>query len=101
MRSQEDLDRLGARVATPSPEQSTIDRDTLDHLAKAIAALPGKTREAFILRRVEGLSQREIARRMGLSENTVEKHISRGLRLLVDQLARDGDAPGGRRRAKD
>ncbi|MBB3870940.1 MAG: sigma-70 family RNA polymerase sigma factor [Brevundimonas sp.] len=67
----------------PSPEQACTERDTLRHLAQVIATLPPQARRALILRRVHDLSQREIARRMGLSENTVEKHIARAIRLLV------------------
>ncbi len=86
----DDLDRLDHPDDAPSPEQCAIDRDELRHLAVAIAAMPLKTREAFILRRVEGFSQREIAAQMRISENTVEKHISRGVRFLIDWFGHGG-----------
>ena len=86
----DDLDRLGVIDEAPSPEQQAVDRDELRRLAEAIAALPPQTRQAFTLRRVHGLPQREIARRMRLSENTVEKHIARGLKLLIDWYGRGG-----------
>jgi len=76
----------------PSPEQIAIDRDELGQLARAIGAMPSKTQQAFILRRVDGLPQREIAARMAISENTVEKHISRGLRFLIDWFGHGGKA---------
>ncbi len=76
----------------PSPEQVAIDRDELGRVARAISAMPNKTQQAFILRRVDGLSQREIAARMAISENTVEKHISRGLRFLIDWFGHGGKA---------
>lgn len=80
------------------PEQQAIERDELRRLAESIALMPGKTREAFILRRVRGLPQREIAARMGISESTVEKHIARGLRLLAARLGNGGNgAPGASR----
>lgn len=75
-----------------SPEQAAIDRDELRRLAQAIAAMPGQTRQAFILRRVHGLAQREIASRMNLSESTVEKHIARGVRFLIDRFGHGGKA---------
>lgn len=77
----------------PSPERITSDRDALRRLAQAIAALPPQARRALILRRVHDLSQKEIAQRMGLSENTVEKHIARGLRLLIAWRTSGGKAP--------
>jgi len=88
----EDLSQLEQPDDRPSPEQVAIDRDELRRLAQAIGAMPAKTQEAFILRRVEGLSQREISTRMAISENTVEKHISRGLRFLIDWFGHGGKA---------
>jgi RNA polymerase sigma factor (sigma-70 family) len=74
-----------------SPEQHVIDRDELRQLARAIAAMPLKTREAFVLRRVDGLPQREIAAQMRISENTVETHVSRGILFLIDWFGRGGN----------
>ena len=87
----EDLERLDPLDDEASPEQRTIDRDELRQLARAIAAMPAKTQEAFVLRRVRGLSQREVAARMRISENTVETHISRGVLFLIDWFGRGGN----------
>lgn len=43
-----------------------------------IEALPPRCREAFVLSVFDGLSQREIASRMGTSVSMIEKHIARG-----------------------
>jgi RNA polymerase sigma-70 factor (ECF subfamily) len=86
----EDLTQLDHPDDTPSPERVAIDRDQLRWLAQAIGAMPAKTQQAFVLRRVGGLSQREISARMDISENTVEKHISRGLRFLADWFKHGG-----------
>jgi RNA polymerase sigma factor (sigma-70 family) len=87
----DDFERLEHLDDAASPEQHTIDRDELRQLARAIAAMPLKTREAFVLRRVDGLPQREIAARMRISENTVETHISRGILFLIDWFGRSGN----------
>jgi RNA polymerase sigma-70 factor (ECF subfamily) len=87
----DDLERLEHFDDAASPEQHTIDRDELRQLARAIAAMPLKTREAFVLRRVDGLPQREIAARMRITENTVETHISRGILFLIDWFGRSGN----------
>jgi len=55
--------------------------------------MPRQTRRAFQLRRIEGLSQREVAAALGLSESTVEKHIMRAIKLLMQQFGRGGKAP--------
>ena len=79
----EDLEGFDPADDAVSPEQTLIDRDELRRLAEAIAAMPGQTRQAFILRRVHGHTQREIANRMRLSESTVRK-TRRSRRAVAD-----------------
>ena len=74
----------------PSPETIAADRQELGRIAALIAALPTRCREAFTLRKVHGLSQREVALRLGVSENTVEKHVGKGLGLLMTAMGRGG-----------
>lgn len=88
-----DLEQLEIALDTPSPEQVAIDRDELRTLARFIAGLPPRPRRIFTLRRVRGLSQREVARATGLSENTVEKYMTQALRRLSDHFGRDGNTP--------
>jgi RNA polymerase sigma factor (sigma-70 family) len=88
-----DLDYLEVVSDDPSPERQAIDRDELHRLAQAIAGLPPKVREVFTLRRVYGLSQREVAVKMGISESTVEKHMSRGFLILLERLGHGGKEP--------
>ncbi|MFC3658285.1 sigma factor-like helix-turn-helix DNA-binding protein [Xanthomonas hyacinthi] len=54
------------------------------------------------LRRVEELSQKEVAVRLGISEKTVEKHVAKGMRLLADHFHGDDGAraPAAPRRAR-
>lgn len=75
----------------PDPEQQISARIELGRLARALDDLPFKCREVFRLRKVDGLSQREVAQRLGLSESTVEKHVARAVRLLADELTRAGE----------
>ena len=74
-----------------SPETIAADRQELTRVADLIAGLPHKCREAFTLRKVHGLSQREVAQRMGVSENTIEKHVGKGLRFLTAAIGRGGN----------
>lgn len=77
--------------AEPSPETVAADRQELSRIAALIAGLPTKCREAFTLRKVHGLSQREVAQRMGVSENTVEKHVGKGIGVLMKAMGRGGN----------
>lgn len=90
MQALAELDEMALTADQPSPEQEAADRQELLRLAEAIGTLPGKVRDVFKLRRVDGLSQKEVARRLGLSESTVEKHMRRGLLLLLKRFAHGG-----------
>ncbi|QNL51909.1 RNA polymerase sigma-70 factor [Olivibacter sp. SDN3] len=49
---------------------------------KAIAQLPNKMREVFVLSREEDLSHREIANRLSISDKTVKKQVSYAIRII-------------------
>ena len=67
-------------------------RQELDLLECAIADLPAGCRSVLLLRKVELLSHREIAARLGIAVSTVEKQHARALRLLRAALQSDGTA---------
>lgn len=81
-----EVDRLEVSHNELSPERHTMAHQELHRMGMLIATLPNKCRQAFVLRKIHGLSQREIAQRMRISESTVEKHIAKGVRLLADAL---------------
>lgn len=85
-----DVERLSIEAPDERIDIQVERRQELRLVAEAIAQLPDKCREVFILRKVQGLSQREIAEHMGVSENTVEKHIGRGIRHLNSIFGRGG-----------
>jgi RNA polymerase sigma-70 factor (ECF subfamily) len=87
-----EVDGLEPPDDQPSPEQVVGDRQELARTAALIAGLPARCREAFTLRKVAGLSQRDVARRMGVSENTVEKHVGKAIGLLMIAMGRGGSA---------
>lgn len=62
--------------------QSDIDRA----LQEAMDSLPERCREVFLLSKVEGLKNREIAERLNISEKTVERHMSIALSKLREEL---------------
>ena len=81
-----DIDALNVLVDEISPEQRTSGIQQMKLLAEAFELLPKKCREVMWLRRVQEIPQTEVAKRLGISERTVEKHVSKGSRLLAKHL---------------
>ncbi|MBL8267050.1 RNA polymerase sigma factor, partial [Steroidobacter sp.] len=81
-----DLDALNVLIDEISPEQRVKARQELRRLAVAFDALPPKCRDTVWLRRVDQLSQNEVAVRLGISPRTVEKHLMKGLRQLANAM---------------
>lgn len=71
-----------AASASPGVEQQVMARQEMQMLQQAIAELPEGCRTVLLLRKVELLSHREIADRLGIAISTVEKQHARALRLL-------------------
>ncbi|MDP2137985.1 MAG: RNA polymerase sigma factor, partial [Candidatus Didemnitutus sp.] len=76
--------------ATASPQpgvpQQVMAHQEWKRLEQAIADLPPGCRAVLVLRKVELLSHREIADRLGIAISTVEKQHARALRLLRSAL---------------
>ncbi len=81
-----DLDALNVLVDDRSPEQRTSAHQELRQLAEALDSLPAKCREVVWMRRIDEVPQREVARRLGLSEKSVEKHVMKGMKRLTDAV---------------
>ena len=73
-------------VAAPASSASGLTSDGL-RMLQAIGALPEDEREAFDLVRIQGMTQVEAAELLGVSVVTVKRRLTRGLRLLEEQLA--------------
>jgi RNA polymerase sigma factor (sigma-70 family) len=97
----ENLEDLAEMVDPFSPERIAIAREELRRLASVIQSMPARVRTAFVMRRVQGLSQREIAECMDISESTVEKHIAKGLMLVIERFRSGGnEAPESLKKGK-
>jgi RNA polymerase sigma-70 factor (ECF subfamily) len=85
-------DMKGFEIPSPdaSPEEEVAARDEVQLVADALAELPQRTRDVLLLRRVEGLSQRETAARLAIAEKTVEKHLARAALYLTIHFGRGG-----------
>ena len=73
----------GQQVLEDSSQAAVDDavdgRERIRMLARAISALPPQCAKVFILRKMQGLSQKEIAARLNISVRTVENHVALGL----------------------
>ena len=71
------------------PDEVLAGRQRLKKLSEGLDALPQRTREAFAMHRIDGLSQGEVARRLGITVSAVEKHIAKALMFLQEWMDRD------------
>lgn len=74
----------------PGVAETVIHDQELSLLAEAIEALPLRCRQVLKLRKIYGLSHREIARQLGISERTVNVQVGLGVRRCADFLRNQG-----------
>lgn len=89
-----EIDNLNPADDSPSPERIASGREELRRVKQLIDALPERCRDVFRMRKIEGLSQRQVATAMGLSEHTVENDVAKGLKLILRAIA-EGDLQTG------
>jgi len=94
------MERLGEIEALripseePGPERHVTARQELERLLAIVDGLPDQCQRAFKLQRFHGLSQREIAKEMNISEKTVEKHLAAALLRVLKALTMEQDKRG-------
>ena len=77
---------LWAYGADPLNEAASHEEFSL--FCEAVRLLPTRCRRAFVLKKVYGYSRREIAEQMGVSENTVQTLIARGMKACMQFMER-------------
>jgi RNA polymerase sigma-70 factor (ECF subfamily) len=91
-----EADLESAASAAPGVERQVMAQQEMEILQRAVDELPAGCRAVLLLRKVELLSHREIAERLGIAVSTVEKQHARALRLLRAALPAElapGPAP--------
>ena len=83
------VERRGPDYEAPvaTPERALIGKDEVARMGRILEELSSTVRAAFILHKIRGLSHEETAKTMGLSKSTVEKHIMKAMRLLIDRMS--------------
>jgi RNA polymerase sigma factor (sigma-70 family) len=94
----EPLGDLEGREVLEDSRQAAVDdvvdsRERVRLLARAIAALPPQCAKVFILRKMQGMSQKEIAIRLNISVRTVENHVALGLSRCRAYMRAHGAIP--------
>ena len=65
--------------ASPSPEDYALVREAVEAVDLWLAGLAPKVRQAFLLRRLDGLKHSEIAQEMNVSQASVERYLKQAL----------------------
>jgi RNA polymerase sigma-70 factor (ECF subfamily) len=81
-----------------APEVQVDSEQRFLAFCEAVGSLPEQCRRVFVLKKIYGLSQEEIASRLGIAQSTVEKHIAKGLLLCSERMAQ-GSRSSSRRTA--
>lgn len=79
-----EIDDLPVLEERPDVAEHVAHTQELHYLAEALQSLPERCRRVVTLRKIYGLSHREIAAQLGISENTVNAQIATGVLRLRD-----------------
>ena len=88
-----ELDALLLVHQEPSPERIAAGRRELARVMELIGRLPDRCRQVIEMRKIQGLSQRDVAAILGLPEHVIENDVVKGLKLISRTIAEhDEDA---------
>jgi RNA polymerase sigma factor (sigma-70 family) len=90
----DDCDEFDSAFNTESLESDVMAQQKVGIYCEAVAALPAQCRRVIIMKKVYGMQNKEIARRLELSVSTVEKHLSKGIKqsnAIISQRYGEGE----------
>lgn len=90
LRGVDDLTELPVAEERPGAVESIGERDKIRLLSEAVGSLPAKCREIVLLHKIQGLTQREVAARLGVAEKTVENQVALGVKRCEEFFRRRG-----------
>ncbi|MES2623641.1 MAG: sigma-70 family RNA polymerase sigma factor [Pseudomonadota bacterium] len=91
--SLEDIDETDL-VSDMDTEISCQSQEKFLEFCRAVSDLPTSCRRVFILKKVYGLSLQEISTHLGISVSTAEKHVAKGLSIVMEHMVRSGHTAG-------
>jgi RNA polymerase sigma-70 factor (ECF subfamily) len=77
----------------PPTDEALTAQETLLHVTRLLDSIEPRSREAFLLHRVDGLTYTQIARQLGVSVSSIEKHIAWAMAVLMDSVERNETPP--------
>lgn len=97
----EDIDSLftdDSHVAWDHTFEQAASNEAFGLFCEAVRLLPMQCRRVFVLKKVYGYSQSEIAKEMNISENTVENHIATGIKKCTRFMQQHDETFGQRKK---
>lgn len=91
-----DFEATAVMESGPNAAEQSSTRQEVALLLEAIDSLPARCREIVILRKLQGVSQKEIAARLSLSEQTVQVQVARGVKRCEKFLRHRGVGRGSK-----
>lgn len=91
--SMDDMDRLPHEFSLDKHVES---KERFIHFCRATDSLSADVKRVFLLKKVYGMRQKDIADLIGISESTVEKHVAKGLMQcarFLKEVSADGSEP--------
>lgn len=87
----EEVDQLTVFIDDKPVERDVDRKQRFAELCLAVSELPIQCRRVFVLRKVYGYSQVEIAKELGISVSTVESHMATGMHRVRQWMKRAGE----------
>ncbi|TAJ87213.1 MAG: RNA polymerase sigma factor [Reyranella sp.] len=79
-------DMEGVADERPSPERVAGGLSDVAAARDALLELPERTRQVFVLTRIDGLTYGDVARRLQISDSSVQKHLARAVKHVMQRL---------------
>lgn len=77
-------DEMGTCENSPLQDEVLAARARLERVREGLSRLTPRTREIFLMHRLDDMKYREIAERLGISQSAVEKHIAKAALFLTE-----------------